>query len=387
MVSKKITLIIVMLFLFMVMAMNVAAAMDIGSSSIHTSVSLNIPKPSMPSSQTPTISKPSMDKSVPVVSQPLVSVLITDPVSPIITDTNQVTAFSTTSGPSIQGVSVFPGDNIWNVPIDTLPVDDRSEDYIRTMGGEDQTVKPQFYSGLKNGVPWGIPYNVVSGDQPKIDVSIYYYTESDCGPYPIPENPLIQQDHDFHLLIVDKDNAILYELYKAIQNPDGTWTAGAGAVYNLLSNTLRPVCYTSADAAGLPIFPGLVKYDEVASGEIRHAIRTTAISTQKAFVWPARHYASTITSPEYPPMGQRFRLKSSFDTSGYPYQAKVIMEAMKKYGVIVADNAGGSWDLSGTPDERWDNEALKTLRDIKGTDFEAVDVSSLMINPDSGQTS
>ncbi|WP_245920428.1 PKD domain-containing protein [Methanospirillum stamsii] len=383
--ARKISGIIIILLFFSFMLALASASQIPSSIPLQKSISSSIPKPSLPVSYSPIISSPSIAKPV-LSSTPLV--VRTPVTSSFHEEKTQMEDTIVTQSSEIltlDGIQIFPEDNIWNVPIDTMPVDPRSDDYIRSMGGDTQTAKPQFYSGLKNGVPWGIPYNVVPGDQPKVDVTIYYEHESDCGPYPIPENPLIQQDHDFHMLIVDKENGYLYELNKAIQQADGNWTAGSGAVYNLSSNDLRTICFTSADAAGLPILPGLVRYEEVAAGEIRHAIRTTAIDTQKAFVWPARHYASDLTNPEYPPMGQRFRLKSSFDTSGYPDQARVIMEAMKKYGVILADNAGGSWDLSGVPDERWDNEALKTLRNIKGTDFEAVNVTSLMIHPDSAQ--
>ena len=165
---------------------------------------------------------------------------------------------------------------------------------------------------------------------------------------------------------------------------DGSWAAGSGAVFDLSGYTLRPAGWTSADAAGLAILPGLVRYDEVAAGEITHALRFTAPSTRQAYVWPARHYASSITDTAYPPMGQRFRLKSSFDTSGYPSQAQIILNALKKYGMILSDN-GASWYITGAPDERWDNDALHTLHQLKGTDFEAVDSSSLMIDQNSGK--
>lgn len=287
------------------------------------------------------------------------------------------------SSPSIGGVSIFPPDDIWNVPVDTLPVDPHSADYVKNIGTT-AYLHPDFGSGLWEGSPMGIPYNIVSGAQLKKTVTFDYADESDPGPYPIPDNPVMEGGSDRHILILDRDNHMLYELFAAVKQPDGSWDAGSGAIFNLSDYRLRPAGWTSADAAGLAILPGLVRYDEVAAGEIDHAIRFTAPSTQRAYVWPARHYASSITNTAYPPMGQRFRLKSSFDTSGYPAQARVILEALKKYGMILSDN-GAPWYITGAPDDRWDNDALHTLQQLKGSDFEAVDSSSLMISPDSGQ--
>lgn len=286
-------------------------------------------------------------------------------------------------GPSINGVQIFPSDDIWNVAVDQLPVDIHSVNYVSKIG-TNSPLHPDFGSGLWAGHAIGIPYNVVTGPVAKKTVTFDYAGESDSGPYPIPANPVIEGGSDRHILIVDQNEKILYELYDAAQLFDGSWHAGSGAIFNLSGYTLRPAGWTSADAAGLPILPGLVRYDEVNAGEITHAIRFTAPSTQRAYVWPARHYASTITDPAYPPMGQRFRLKSSFNTSGYPYQARVVLDALKKYGMVLADN-GGAWYISGSPDERWDNEALHTLAQLKGSDFEAVNTSSLMIKQDSGQ--
>ncbi len=287
------------------------------------------------------------------------------------------------SSPSIGGVSIFPPDDIWNVPVDTLPVDPHSADYVKNIGTT-AYLHPDFGSGLWEGSPMGIPYNIVPGTQQKKTVTFDYADESDPGPYPIPDNPVMEGGSDRHILILDRDNHILYELFAAVKQPDGSWDAGSGAIFNLSDYRLRPSGWTSADAAGLAILPGLVRYDEVAAGEIDHAIRFTAPSTRRAYVWPARHYASSITNTAYPPMGQKFRLKSSFDTSGYPTQARVILEALKKYGMILSDN-GAPWYITGAPDDRWDNDALHTLQQLKGSDFEAVDSSSLMISPDSGQ--
>ena len=194
--------------------------------------------------------------------------------------------------------SILPSNNIWNTPIDKLPVDKNSDIYIQTIGPT-KNLHPDFGSGLWNNAPIGIPYTIVDGNQKKVFVQFEYADESDKGPYPIPDNPLIEggedSNGDRHILIVDKDNCILYELYSAYKNPDGSWKAGSGAIFDLNSNSLRPDSWTSADAAGLPILPGLVRYDEVAAGEINHMIRFTVPKTQRKYIWPARHYASSIT--------------------------------------------------------------------------------------------
>ena len=290
------------------------------------------------------------------------------------------------AGPILDGCPVFPADHIWNVPIDTLPVDPNSAAYINTIGASEE-LHADFGSGTWEGFPIGIPYVSVPGSQAKVNVTFDYDDESDPGPYPIPPNPPVEGDPngggDRHILILDRDDCQLYELYAAHQEPSG-WEAGSGAIFDLQDYALRPAGWTSADAAGLPILPGLVRYDEVASGEIRHAIRFTAPQTRKAYVWPARHYASNETGSQYPPMGQRFRLKASYDISGFSPEVQVILQAMKTYGIILADN-GSHWYISGVPDERWDNEMLHEMDVVHGSDFEAVDVSSLMLDPDSGQ--
>jgi hypothetical protein len=189
---------------------------------------------------------------------------------------------------------------------------------------------------------------------------------------------------DRHVLAFDRDNCVLYELFAAYPQSDGSWKAGSGAIFDLRSHALRPDTWTSADAAGLPIFPGLVRYDEVAAGEIKHALRFTAPETRKAHIWPARHNASDLTGTQYPPMGQRFRLRADYDISRFSRDTQVIRRALKKYGMILADN-GSPWFISGAPDERWNNDVLRELRQVKGSAFEAVDTSSLMLNPNSGQ--
>jgi hypothetical protein len=290
-------------------------------------------------------------------------------------------------GPTILNCPLFPGDNIWNVPVNELPLDPNSDAYVDAIGA-DEPAHADFGSGLWEGEPIGIPYVVVAGMQPGIDVAFEYDDESDPGPYPIPPDPPIEggpgSDGDRHILIVDQDNCLLYELYYAWPETDGSWNAGSGAVFDLNSNALRPAGWTSADAAGLPILPGLVRYEEVAAGEIRHAIRVTAPRTRQAYIWPARHYASDLTATRYPPMGQRFRLRADYDISGFSAEVQVILRALKTYGMILADN-GAPWFISGVPDERWDNEVLHELHRLRGSDFEAVDVSTLMVDPDSGQ--
>ncbi len=295
---------------------------------------------------------------------------------------------SAQTGPTLEGCPVFPADNIWNTPIENLPVDPNSSAYISTIGAT-QGLHPDFGSGTWNGGPIGIPYTIVSGTQAKVNITFDYSDESDPGLYPIPPDAAIeggsQSTGDRHVLVLDRDNCILYEIFSAYPKQGGSWLAGSGAVFNLRSNSLRSRGWTSADAAGLPILPGLARYDEVASGEIRHALRFTAPQTRGAYVWPARHYASSLTAFNYPPMGQRFRLKAAFDVSPFSAEVQVILRALKKYGMILADN-GSSWYISGVPDPRWNNDKLvNELRQVTGSNFEAVDQSSLMVSPDSGQ--
>jgi hypothetical protein len=292
--------------------------------------------------------------------------------------------------PNIAGCDVFPANNIWNTPVDTLPVHANSAAYMDTIGLNDN-VHADFGSGVwppNSNSPIGIPYVDVPGSQPPVAVSFTWADESDPGPYPIPPDAPIEggpnAGGDRHVIVLDRDNCLLYEMYNAFPQPDGSWTADAGAKFDLSSHALRPDTWTSADAAGLPILPGLVRYDEVAAGEIHHAIRFTAPQTQRAYIWPARHYASSLTDPSYPPMGLRVRLKASVDISGFSAQAQVVAQAMKTYGLILADN-GSPWYISGVPDDRWDNDVLHELDQLTGADFEAVDVSSLMVDPDSGE--
>ncbi len=291
---------------------------------------------------------------------------------------------------SIAGCEVFPADNVWNVPVDTLPVDPNSAAYVNTIGAT-APVHPDFGAGLYEGGPIGIPFVIVPSSQPKVNIRFNpdgYPDESDPGPYPVPTNAPIEggaaSNGDRHVLVLEQDQCILYELYKAVPQSNGSWEVYASAQYDLHSHTLRPDTWTSADAAGLPIFPGLVRYDEVASGEINHAIRFTVPETRNTYLWPARHQASKLTGTKYPPMGQRFRLKANYDIARFDPAVQVILRAMKKYGIILADN-GSSWFISGAPDERWDNDVLHQLQQVTGTNFEAVDESSLMLDRNSGQ--
>jgi hypothetical protein len=288
--------------------------------------------------------------------------------------------------PTIGNCTVLPADNIWNTSIDRLPVSPNSSTYVNTIGAT-TGVHADFGSGLWDGGPIGIPFITVPGTQAKYPVSFDYPDESDAGPYAVPLNAPIEggsaSTGDRHAISVDVDNCILYELYAAYPQT-ASWKAGSGAIFNLLSNNLRVATWTSADAAGLPIFPGLVRYDEIAAGEIRHALRFTVPKTQKAYVWPARHYASSLTGAQYPPMGVRFRLRADFDISSFSPTNQIILRALKKYGMMIADN-GSAWYLSGAPDSRWSNDDLHNLGNLHGSDFEVVDVSGLMISADSGQ--
>lgn len=292
--------------------------------------------------------------------------------------------------PVIDGCPVLPADNIWNVPVDTLPVDAKSSAYVTSIGAN-TGMHPDFGAGLYQGSPIGIPYVTVTGSQTAVPIIFTAYgDESDPGPYPVPPTAPVEgapsTSGDRHVLVVDKTNCKLYELYRAFKQTNNSWKADQGSVYDLNSNVLREDGWTSADAAGLPIFPGLARYDEVAAGEIKHALRFTVSSTRKAYVWPARHYASSSTNANLPPMGQRFRLKANaVDPNSFSPQARVIVRALMKYGMILADN-GSNWYLSGAPNAGWNNDQLVSeLARLKGSFFEAVDVSSLKIDADSGQ--
>jgi hypothetical protein len=281
--------------------------------------------------------------------------------------------------PSAPRCPVFPASNVWNRPVAALPVAANSAQLIASIG-LDTGLHPDFGSGRYAGRPIGIPFDVVSAKTPRSRVSFEYADESDRVRYPIPASVHIEggrsSDGDRHALLLDRDACKLYELYALYPKAGGGWRAGSGAVWNLRSNALRPAGWTSADAAGLPILPGLARYDEVARGVIDHALRFTASRTRRAYVYPARHYASSSDDPSLPPMGLRVRLKASIDISGFPRQARVVLQALKTYGMILADN-GSSWYVSGAPNPKWSNDDLHSLGRITGSMFEVVDTTSL----------
>jgi hypothetical protein len=279
------------------------------------------------------------------------------------------------AGPRVAGCPVFPADNAWNRRVDGLPAAGNSATLIRSIG-LDAGFHADFGAGLWDGGPIGIPYTVVDGGQARVPVRFDYAGESDRGRYPIAPSAPIEggrdADGDRHVLIVDRSACRLYELFDARPLDAGrSWRAGSGATWDLRSNRLRPRTWTSADAAGLPILPGLARYPEVAQGAIRHALRFTAPRTRTAFIWPARHQAGESASRSLPPMGLRVRLKRSVSLHGLPPQAKVIATAMKRYGLMLADN-GSPWYVSGVPDPRWDNDQLHALDRLSGRDFEVV---------------
>ena len=275
---------------------------------------------------------------------------------------------------------VFPPNNPWNQRVDRLSVAKNSARLIASIG-RGEPVHPDFGAGLYAGEPIGIPFAVVSKHTRRVPVRFDYADESDRGPYPLPPNVAIEggprSSGDRHVIVVDRAACKDYELFAAYPHSHGRyWTAGSGAIFNLRSNHLRPSGWTSADAAGLPILPGLARYDEVARGSIDHALRFTAPCTARAYIYPARHYAPSCGSGFYPPMGLRVRLKAGVDISGLPYQARIVAQALKRYGTILADN-GSPWYISGAPNGRWNNDALHLLNRLRGRDFEVVDTSSL----------
>jgi hypothetical protein len=293
------------------------------------------------------------------------------------------------NSPSLSGIQIFPKDHIWNTRVDNLPVDAKSDIYINNLI-KDTTP----YTGLRHYFSTAIPYQVVNSSQPHQYITSFKYPAySDNIAYPIPDNPLFEQgSNDHHMEIIDVDEMVLYELGGMEQLPDGSWKAGSGAVWDLNSYLFRKNNKTpmwSTDAAGLPVFPGLVRYDEVSAGYINHSLRMTLPAMQNTWVWPARSSSPIpgVTDLTHPPAGQRFRLKASYDISGYPPQAKVILQALKTYGMMVADNTGADRTVNvvGSPDSRWNYTDLNTLWRVNLSNFEAVDVSSLMIDPNSGQ--
>jgi hypothetical protein len=275
---------------------------------------------------------------------------------------------------------LFPSSSHWNKRVDRLPLVPNSDAIVGSMG-EGETLHPDFGSGLYEGAPIGIPFVTVGKRQPRVPVSFDYADESDKGPYPIPRNVPIEggrdSDGDRHVIVVDRGRCRLYELFAAYPEEGGArWRAGSGAIWNLRSNRLRPAGWTSADAAGLPILPGLARFDEVQRGRIDHALRMTAPDTRRQYIYPARHFASDSDDPSLPAMGQRLRLKASYDIRGFPRQARVVLRALKRYGAIIADN-GSPFFISGAPNRGWNNEALSSLKRVSGSAFEVVDTSGL----------
>jgi hypothetical protein len=280
---------------------------------------------------------------------------------------------------NLHGFVAFPADNAWNQDISSAPVDPNSSSIISFIG-DSTPLHPDFGAGLYAGQTIGIPYIVVSGS-PLVSVKYTAYgNESDPGPMPVPKNAPIEGypkpgNGDRHVLVLDRDNCWLYELYQSYLQTDGSWKASSGSVWDLLNDEQRPYTWTSADAAGLPVFAGLARYDEVASGQIKHALRFTLQSSEAAFTPPASHWAGNSTNAYAAPMGMRMRLKSSYDITSFPPQSQVILAALKKYGMIMADN-GSSMYLSGDPDNRWNNDDLDALKQVPASAFEV-----MVINP------
>ncbi len=284
-------------------------------------------------------------------------------------------------GADLRGRRPFPDSNAWNRDISGAPVDPASATLVAACGAAN--LHPDFGAFYWQGAPAGIPYIVVAGTQPRVPVTFGYADESDPGPYPVPANAPVEGGPagtgDRHVLVVDRDGWRLYELFDAHTADGGrSWSAGSGAIFDLATGALRPAGWTSADAAGLPIFPGLARYDEVVGqGVIRHALRFTCPRTRRAYVPPARHYASSSTDPTLPPMGMRVRLKASYDISGFPAQARAILTALRTYGMFLADN-GSAWFISGAPDVRWNDDDLGTLKRVPGSAFEVVRMDGLV---------
>ncbi len=295
--------------------------------------------------------------------------------------------------PQIEGCPLFPADHVLNARIDALPVHARSADYVASIGAN-TGLHPDFGT-VYQGAPIGIPFIVVPETQAVVPIRTApsgYPDQNDSGPMPIPPGAPIEgaggpnaQDGDRHVLVLQRNTCKLFELGRAFRDADNGWTIDAASIFDLRSNALRPDGWTSSDAAGLAILPALVRYDDVKSGEVTHAVRFSVPRSSRAYVWPARHFASDLTDPKLPPMGARFRLKAGKDISTFPVDVQVIFTALKRYGMIVADN-GSPWYVTGAPDPRWDDDMLvDAFAALKGSDFEAVDVSSLQAEPDSAR--
>lgn len=289
--------------------------------------------------------------------------------------------------PGAGGCPMFPADDVWNADISGLPVDPHSAAWTASMNAATTHLHPDFGPSGDPNTPYGIPFTVVPAGHSFTSIAFEYGDESDPGPYPFgPDTPIeggSSSTGDRHALMVDPSTCTLYELYDAHYSQSGS-TAGSGAIWSLRSDALRPATWTSADAAGLPILPGLLRYDEVVAGSVTHAIRMTAAATDTSFIWPARHEAGARSDPSLPPMGARFRLRADYDISGYSPQAQVVLRAMQHYGLILADN-GSNWYFGGTADSAWPLSLVDELKQVPASAFDAVDESSLMVSPDSGQ--
>lgn len=295
---------------------------------------------------------------------------------------------ATTAGaaaPVLPGTAcrVLPSDNVWNTPISRLPIHTRSNVWMASMQSSTRMLHPDF--GPSGGQPYGIPWQTVSPSATKVPVSFTYADESDPGPYPLSASTKIEGGSDAHALMVDPSTCMLYELFATHYRSGGQSTAASGAIFDLGSNALRPAGWTSADATGLPILPGLVDYDEVASGHMNHAIRLTASCTQRQYLWPARHQAG-VANGNCPPMGTRFRLRASFTlpSSKCGAMCQTVLVTMKRYGLILADN-GSNWYFTGTSDPRWTNDQMDQLKQIPARQFLVVNENCLKVNKDSGQ--
>jgi hypothetical protein len=293
----------------------------------------------------------------------------------------------TSAGAVSAGCSIFPADNVWHADVSKLPVAAGSSALVTSIGAG-AAVHADFGAGTWDGGPIGIPVTTVPAGQGTVRVTFQYGDESDPGPYPVPANAAVEGGPsgtgDRHVIIYDPAHCRDYELYDAHPTSGGSWQAGSGAIFDLRADRLRTAGWTSADAAGLPILAGLVRYDEVAAGHIDHAIRITVPRSRDSYVWPARHAASEDSGATLPPMGLRLRLKASVSLAGLPAQARVVARAMQQYGVIVADN-GSPWYVSGEPDSRWNNDALHALGTLTGSDFEVVTTAGLMVSANSAQ--
>lgn len=342
----------------------VALASSSAGAASGAGIAESLPAAASSTSPTPTPSTPGVSAATPGLKPTPAS-------APTHAATAAPTAAPTAAGTPapVAACNVFPSSNVWNRDISTLPVAADSAALIASIG-LDANLHPDF-----SATGYGIPINVVGAATPRVAVSFQYADESDPGPYPIPANPQIEGGSDRHVILWDTAACMLYELYAAVRS-GGSWQAGSGAIWDLRSNALRPDGWTSADAAGLPILPGLVRYGEVAAGAIRHALRFTAPDTRTSHIYPARHDAGASGSAALPPMGTRVRLSASVDISGFGPQARVLLEALKRYGMLLADN-GSPWYVTGAPDPRWNDDELHALGQLSGADFEVVDTSGL----------